>query len=66
MRSGPVRADLRICRSLTASALEGRARTIHGIGSGMFKLAGTVITYGVVAAVIFGSLRYLLFEGGIV
>ena len=53
--------------SLTDSALEGKSEgLIHGIGNGMFKLAGTVITYGVVAAVIFGSLRYLLFEGGIV
>lgn len=48
--------------SLAASALEGKSEgLVYGIGSGMFKLAGTVITYGVVAAVIFGALRYLFF-----
>ena len=35
------------------------------IGSGMFRLAGTVLTYGVVSAVIFGAIRYLLFGGAL-
>lgn len=50
--------------SLTASAMEGRTEgPIYGIGSNMFKLAGSVITYGIVAAFLFGSIRYLLFGG---
>ncbi|WP_075877089.1 SpoVA/SpoVAEb family sporulation membrane protein [Merdibacter massiliensis] len=50
--------------SLTSSALEGKSEGwVMGIGCNMFKLAGTVITYGVVAAVIFGSLRYLWMAG---
>lgn len=36
---------------------------IYGIGSNMFKLAGSVILYGVVSAFIFGLIRYLL--GGV-
>ena len=37
---------------------------IYGFGSNMFKLAGSVILYGVVSTYIFGILRYLL--GGLV
>lgn len=52
--------------SLTASAMEGKSEgPVQGIGSGMFKLAGTVITYGVVSAVVFGAARYLLFGGAL-
>lgn len=36
---------------------------IYGFGSNMFKLAGSVILYGVVSAYIFGLIRYLLFGG---
>lgn len=36
---------------------------IYGIGSNMFKLAGSVIVYGIVSAFIFGLIRYLL--GGV-
>ena len=32
---------------------------IYGVGSNMFKLAGSVIVYGIVSAVIFGSIRYI-------
>lgn len=50
--------------SLVSSAMEGKSEgLVNGIGSNMFKLAGTVITYGIVAAVVFGSLRYLLMVG---
>lgn len=55
--------------ALTSSALESRSEgLIFGIGSNMFKLAGTVITYGIVSAYILGILRYLyllIFGGGI-
>lgn len=50
--------------SLTSCAMEGRFEgPIYGIGSNMFKLAGSVLTYGVVSAFVFGTLRYLFFGG---
>lgn len=50
--------------SLTASAMEGRSEgPIYGIGGNMFKLAGSVLTYGIAAAFIFGMIRYVLFGG---
>lgn len=63
MRSGTVCSHLRhFANSLTSSALEGKSEGwIHGIGTGMFKLAGSVLTYGIVSAVIFASLRYIFF-----
>lgn len=36
---------------------------IYGLGSNIFKLAGSVILYGVVSAWLFGMIRYL-FMGG--
>ena len=40
--------------ALTSSALECKNEgLIYGIGSNMFKLAGSVITYGIVSAIIF-------------
>ena len=36
---------------------------ITGIGANMFKLAGSVIVYGVVSSYVFGLLRYLIFGG---
>lgn len=53
--------------ALTSSALESRAEgLIYGIGSNMFKLAGSVITYGIVSAYIFGLIRYfIMFIGGV-
>lgn len=36
---------------------------IYGIGSNVFKLAGSVIFYGIVSAWIFGIIRFLLFGG---
>lgn len=48
--------------SLTSCALEGKTEgLIYGIGGNMFKLAGSVLTYGIAAACVFGTLRYLLF-----
>lgn len=47
--------------SLTSSALESKSEgLIYGIGSNMFKLAGSVITYGIVSVYILGILRYFL------
>lgn len=36
---------------------------VYGIGSNIFKLAGSVILYGIVSAWLFGMIRYLLFGG---
>ena len=36
---------------------------IFGIGSNIFKLTGSVILYGVIAAWFFGTIRYLLMGG---
>lgn len=36
---------------------------IYGFGSNVFKLAGSVILYGVVSAYIFAMIRYLIFGG---
>lgn len=47
--------------SLSSCALEGKSEgLIFGIGSNMFKLAGSVITYGIVSAYIFGLIRYFV------
>lgn len=47
---------------LTSCALEGKSEgLIYGIGSNMFKLAGSVLTYGIASAFVFGTLRFLLF-----
>lgn len=47
--------------ALTSSALESKSEgLIYGIGSNMFKLAGSVITYGIVSAYILGIVRYIV------
>ncbi len=50
--------------SMTSATLDYKKEgPISGFGSNMFKLAGSVILYGVVSAWIFGLIRYLL--GGV-
>lgn len=45
--------------ALTSSALECKSEgLIFGIGGNMFKLAGSVLTYGIVSAIIFTAIRY--------
>ena len=47
--------------ALCSSALESKNEgLIYGIGSNMFKLAGSVITYGIVSVYILGLIRYFL------
>ena len=47
--------------SMTSAALDYKNEgPIYGIGSNIFKLAGSVILYGVVSAWIFGMIRYLI------
>ena len=50
--------------SMTSAAIEYRKEgLVTGIGANMFKLAGTVIIYGVVAAYIFGFIRLIIMGG---
>lgn len=50
--------------SVQSAALDSKSEgLIYGIGSNIFKLAGSVILYGVVSSCIFGIIRYL-FMGG--
>ena len=50
--------------SMMSAALEYRKEgLVTGIGANMFKLAGTVIVFGVVSAYTFGLIRILLFGG---
>lgn len=45
--------------ALTSSALECKNEgLVFGIGSNMFKLAGSVLTYGIVSAIVFSAIRY--------
>ena len=48
----------------TSSALEYKKEGfVMGIGSNIFKLSGSVILYGVIAAYIFGIIRFVFFGG---
>ncbi|MBP3635091.1 MAG: stage V sporulation protein AC [Bacilli bacterium] len=48
----------------TSSALEYKKEgLVMGIGSNIFKLSGSVILYGVVAAYVFGIIRFVFFGG---
>ena len=50
--------------SMTSAALEYRKEgLVLGIGANIFKLAGTVILYGIVSVYIFGLIRILVMGG---
>ena len=50
--------------SMTSAAIDYKKEgPIYGVGSNIFKLAGSVILYGVVAAWFFGLIRYLIEVG---
>ena len=50
--------------SMTSAAMEYRKEgLILGIGANIFKLAGSVILYGIVATYIFGILRLIIMGG---
>ncbi len=50
--------------SMMSAALEYRKEgLVTGIGANIFKLAGTVIMFGVVSAYFFGLLRYFVMGG---
>lgn len=47
--------------SMSSSALDSKSEgLIMGIGSNMFKLGGTVITYGIVSSSLLGVIRYVI------
>ena len=46
--------------SMSSSALDSKSEgLVFGIGANMFKLGGTVITYGIVSASLLGVIRYV-------
>jgi len=50
--------------SMTSAALDYKSEgLVFGIGANIFKLAGTVILYGVVSVYIFGLIRLLVMGG---
>ncbi len=50
--------------SMTSAGIEYRKEgPIYGLGMNIFKLAGSVILYGIVSAWLFGTIRYLLMGG---
>ena len=50
--------------SMTSAALEYRKEgLVLGIGANIFKLAGTVILYGIVSVYVFGLIRLLVMGG---
>ena len=50
--------------SMTSAALEYRKEgLVLGIGANIFKLAGSVILYGIVATYLFGILRLIIMGG---
>ena len=50
--------------SMMSAGMEYRKEgPIYGLGANIFKLAGSVILYGIVSAWIFGTIRYLLLGG---
>lgn len=52
--------------AMMSAALEYRKEgMVTGIGANMFKLAGSVIIFGVVSAYVFGLVRLILFDGAI-
>lgn len=50
--------------SMTSAALDYRKEgPIYGLGANIFKLAGSVILYGVISAWFFGMIRYIIGGG---
>ncbi len=50
--------------SMTSAAMEYRKEgLVLGIGANIFKLAGTVILYGIVAVYVFGIIRIIILGG---
>ena len=53
-----------IAHSMQSAILDYKKEgPVYGFGSNVFKLAGSVILYGVVSAWIFGMIRFIFFGG---
>jgi stage V sporulation protein AC len=64
VKSGLIIPITGFAHSMTSAALEYRSEgLVLGIGANIFKLAGTVILYGVVAVYFFGLIRLLVMGG---
>lgn len=65
-KSGLIVPITGFAHSMMSAALDYKKEgMVTGIGANMFKLAGTVIIFGVVSAYVFGLIRVLLFGGTI-
>lgn len=63
-KSGLIIPITGFAHSITSAMLEYKNEGyVTGIGANAFKLAGSVILYGVVSAYFFGIIRYLFFGG---
>jgi stage V sporulation protein AC len=63
-RAGLIVPITGFAHAMTSSAMEYRKEgLVTGIGSNIFKLSGSVILYGVVAAYFFGIIRFIIFGG---
>lgn len=64
VKSGLIIPITGFSHSITSAALEYKSEgLVLGIGANIFKLAGTVILYGVVAVYIFGLFRLIIMGG---
>lgn len=64
LRAGLIIPITGFAHSMMSAALEYRKEgLVTGIGANIFKLAGTVILFGVVSAYVFGLLRILTMGG---
>ena len=64
VKSGLIIPITGLSHSITSAALEYKSEgLVLGIGANIFKLAGTVILYGVVAVYIFGLFRLIIMGG---
>lgn len=63
-RAGLIVPITGFAHSMMSASLEYKKDgMVTGIGANMFKLAGSVIVYGVVSSYVFGLLRFLIFGG---
>ena len=63
-RAGLIVPITGFAHAMTSAMLDYKKEgLVTGIGSNAFKLAGSVILYGVVSAYFFGIVRYLFFGG---
>lgn len=63
-KSGLIIPITGFAHAMMSATLEYRKEgMITGIGANMFKLAGSVIVFGVVSAYVFGLIRLLIFGG---